>query len=448
MHLSDLRHGNAGLQDKLEFLYTLRTGSKVNWDQGKYLSVLEALGDPHKRLPPVIHVAGTNGKGSTIAIMRSILEAQGYRVHVYTSPHLVSVNERFVVAGEQISDAVLEGKIDALIEGHDLDGLSFFEITTAIAFDLFSEHPADVVLLEVGMGGRLDCTNVIEAPLVSLISRISNDHSEFLGETLGEIAAEKAGIIKTGVPCVLGFQGINAHANEIQDVVAGVASEKSSSINIYGADWSVEEEDLDFVFKFKDAETRYPMPGLIGVHQIYNAGLALAALEVVRNVLSVSDDAIRKGLTGVHWAGRLQVLDPCALDLPETCEVWLDCGHNDSAGEMLSVFLKAKKEEDGRKFCLILGMMGTKNPAAFLEPVLPFVDRIHLVPIEGEAHVLTPERLHQCAGDFLNDITVTAHSDIKTALQTLKSTYSEPFRLLICGSCYLSGDVLNLLDRK
>ena len=446
MHLSDLRHGHASLQEKLAYLYTLRTGSKVNWDQYKYISLLERLGNPHKNLPPVIHVAGTNGKGSTIALLRSILEEQGYMVHAYTSPHLVKINERFVIAGQQISDEVLEQKIDALIAQYDLEGLSFFEITTAIGFDLFAEHTADVVLLEVGMGGRLDCTNVIESPLVGVISRISNDHSEFLGDTLSEIAAEKAGIIKPGVPCVLGYQGEGSE--EIFDVVRLVSTEKSSIVCAYGDDWSVEEGDLNFVFRFKGESHCFPLPALHGIHQIYNAGLALAALEAVRDYLPVSDDAIRKGLVDVHWAGRLQVLDPVALGLPETCEVWLDSGHNDSAGEMLAAFLKMQKEKDEKPVCLVLGMLGTKNPVAFLEPMLPFVDDIHLVPIAGETNILTPERLQSHAGHLLDGIDVTAHSEVKKALQTVQNTYSEPFRILICGSCYLSGDVLNLLENN
>jgi dihydrofolate synthase/folylpolyglutamate synthase len=317
MHQADLRHPRPSLQKKLLALYQLRTGSKVNWDATAYRTLLRDMGEPHKKLPPVIHVAGTNGKGSIVAFLRAMLEAQGYRVHAYTSPHLLRVNERIRLAGEDITDNLLERMIDEVYAQHSLAGLSFFEITTALAFRAFSAVPADVLLLEVGMGGRLDCTNVIEDPLVSVISRISYDHTEFLGGTLADIAAEKGGILKAGRPCVVGAQGPEDDTRGVLGVLETLADERSTPLLVYGRDWRSFESGGQMVFEARGERNVYPLPGLAGAHQILNAGAALMALRVVGDALPVSEEAKAQGLRRVVWPGRMQGLSRCLWGCPK-----------------------------------------------------------------------------------------------------------------------------------
>ena len=295
-----------------------------------FLSLLERFGNPHLNLPPVIHVAGTNGKGSIIAMLRSILEAAGYKVHAYTSPHLIHVNERIYLAGENISDEYIERLIDDALGYIDNAPLSFFEVITAIAFKAFSNAPADIVLLEVGMGGLLDCTNVIEAPLVSVINRISMDHTDFLGNTLKEIAAQKAGIMKKSVPCVIGGQGQNGL--DALDVFREKAQTVETELFISGQDWTIESNQDNVIYTTEEQREFYTFPALVGTHQILNMGVVLTALERIKTSFPIRKEAIETGLSSVIWPGRLQRLD---LNWPTDIgahEIWVDSGHNDSAG--------------------------------------------------------------------------------------------------------------------
>lgn len=444
MHESDLRHSNARLQDKLQAIYDLRrTRSKVNWDRDLYAQLLAHFDNPHLSLPPIIHVAGTNGKGSVVAILRSVLEAQGYRVHAYTSPHLMHVNERIVLAGEEIDDAYLEVLIDRAMDFIGDKPMSFFEVITAIAFKAFSEVQADVVLLEVGLGGRLDCTNIFEAaPLVSIINRISMDHTDFLGETIEQIAREKGGIMRKDVPCVVGYQGSGAQKDAIDGVLRDCARESGARLFVFGDDYSAEQESDGFSLVYAGVQRSYPLPSLHGVHQIYNAALSLMALNAIKDALPVSDEAIEAGLKNVRWRARLQPLDSQRLGLPDHVKVWLDGGHNDSAAEAIAQFFHARHGEGEAKTHVIMGMLKTKDVNRFLTHLWPCVAALSLVPISSE-----PVSVRATDIDFAalgRDVPVRSALTFEDALAPYKQA-DEPTDILICGSVYLAGEVLGTL---
>lgn len=408
MYQSDLKHSDKTLEEKLCQLYGLNRAKAIDLSfRPPFLNLLEKLGNPHLHLPPIIHVAGTNGKGSIIAMLRSILEQAGYNVHAYTSPHLMQFNERIVLAGEQISDEMLEDLIDEALLLNDGGEVTFFEITTAIAFVAFARNPADVVLLEVGMGGRLDCTNVIESPLLSIINRIGLDHTEHLGETYAQIAGEKAGILKTGVPCVIGMQSEAAIAGGVMDVFENKAREVGATL--------------------------YPMDGgdsgyetaLIGPYQRDNMAVALKALELIADDFSVSEEHIREGLKNASWRGRLQKLDD---------DIWLDGGHNADAALALAEQLERWKADDEKSLALILGMMKGKDVQGFMEPLLPFVDRLYLTEIPNEPNMMSAEDLQKIFPDG------QVFCDYKQALSDIQAHGYH--RILICGSLYLAGHVL------
>lgn len=408
--------------------------------------MLRNMGDPHLRLPPVIHVAGTNGKGSIVAFLRAILEAQGNRVHTYTSPHLQRVNERIVLAGAEISDAYLERLIDEAQAQHNLADLSFFEITTAIAFEAFAETPADVLLLEVGMGGRLDCTNVIASPLVSIISRISRDHTEFLGEEIAQIALEKAGIIKPGRPCVLSAQADGADGDAVLRAVVEAAGAARAAVYAFGRDWRSFSEGGGMAFEQGDERLHLPAPALYGAHQIANAGAAIMALRLVSDALPVSADSIARGLQSVRWNGRLQKFAGPSLGLGEHTEVWLDSGHNDSAGEVLAQMIRGWTVDDPKPVRLVLGMLAHKDVRGFLAPLAGLVDGIYLTPIQGEAQGLTPARLREAAGDLTGSCPVQAFGALPEALEAAAA--GGLCRILVAGSVYLAGDFLSLAQER
>ncbi len=438
MHKADLHHSSNRLQQKLEAIYRLRrTATKVNWDQAGYLALLETLGNPHLRIPPVIHVAGTNGKGSVIAFLRSILEADGKNVHVYTSPHLIKVNERIVLAGQEIEDDYLEALIDTVMALNDGAPLSFFEIMTAVAFKAFSEVEADVVLLEVGMGGRLDCTNVVVDPLVTIINRISMDHTEFLGQNIEDIAMEKAGIMKAGTPCVVGYQGDGGRAKAISYTLLSAARDVKSSICFYSENYKVSQHNGAVHVDINGARYRFPVPSLAGAHQIYNAALAVASLDAVKDRLSVSEQSIIDGVQNARWRGRLQHLDVDGFDLPQGVEIWLDCGHNDSAGAALAVQAQRWAEDDARPLYLVVGMLDSKDFNGFLNPLLPFVREMHFVPIAFDP---AGSQSFDGFGEGV-DVKLVRHEDVHAALLSI-AEIDPCARILICGSVYLAGDVL------
>ena len=395
--------------------------------------LLAALGAPERRLPPVVHVAGTNGKGSLVAYLKAIVEAAGLRPHVYTSPHLVRFNERIVLAGAPIADAALSALLERCERANAGAPITFFEITTAAAFLGFAETPADVLLLEVGLGGRLDATNLIDRPALSAITPISLDHQHFLGDTVTAIAGEKAGILKPRVPAVIGPQPDDAAA-----VIAARAAALDAPLLRHGAEWFAEPQATGFVYRDAQRTQALPPPGLFGWHQIANAGTAVACALQLRARLAIPDAAIADGVRRVRWPARLQHLTrgPLVDSVPAGVELWLDGGHNPSAGDALARSAASWRD---RPLRLVVGMLDTKDPLGFLAPLRPLVDTMRTVAITGEAHGLPPERVAALARDA--GIDATPSSSIAAAVAALAQA-GAPARILICGSLYLAGAVL------
>ncbi len=436
MYAADLKHDNSALKDKLQQLYTLNRHTKIDLSfRPPYLKLLENFGNPHLKLPPVIHVAGTNGKGSTIAIMRSILEAEGYKVHAYTSPHLHQFNERIYLAGQNITDKALEALIDEALELNQNNECTFFEITTAIAFAAFAHTPADVTLLEVGMGGRLDCTNVIEKPIATIINIISLDHTQHLGETLLDIAKEKAGIIKSDVPCIIGKQSSPAIDAGVLDLIKTRAESLNSPTHTYGSDWLIESHGSKMHFSSQNKEHILPQTNLTGKHQTYNAGLAIETILAVKKKLPVSKKNLIKSLNRIEWPARLQEIHKGSH--ASNIELWLDGGHNDSAGAALAVQASQWQKENDKPLHIILGMKTDKNVEKFLTPLLPYMSSLSLIPIPD-----IPDTVK------ISDISALLEAEsipfcdksktIKQALKAISTNNKEPVRVLICGSLYLA----------
>ncbi len=440
MHQADLHHPVASLEDKLQYIYTLNRDKSVDLGFRKpFTDLLEAFGNPHLALPPVIHVAGTNGKGSTIAYMRSILELSGKRVHVYTSPHLRRFNERIRLAGREISDLQLEALLDEAIALNNNGKVTFFEITTALALAAFSRTPGDVLLLETGLGGRLDCTNVVEKPLACVITTISYDHTEFLGESIGEIASEKAGIIKKGVPVVLGYQIVEGET--VKGVISGKARTTGAEVHAAGEDWGCVREGQGIRFTFQKTSIELPLPTLAGEHQIGNAGAALAALKVA-GLLPQNARVTAEGLRKAVWPGRLQKIEggPLGGIIPSGWQVYVDGGHNDSAAMVLARQVEKWKSQDGLPAYMIFGMLAKKNPELFLKALLPVLDGAYAVRIPSAAfECLNPDGFDGFAGGIIKALPGNEAGDW---LEAFFAEKEGPGRLLICGSIYLAGDVL------
>jgi len=399
--------------------------------------LLLALGSPHRKLPPVVHVAGTNGKGSLVAYLRAMAEAAGYRVHVYTSPHLVRFNERIRVAGELIDDDTLEDILTACEQANEGRPITFFEITTAAAFLAFSEVPADLAVIEVGLGGRLDTTNVVD-PVLSAITPIGYDHTGFLGDTLEGIAAEKAGILKRAVPAVIGRQR-EAGAR----VIAETAAELAVPLFRMGREWLVTPTPAGFRYDSDLVSLDLPAPALVGAHQLDNAATAVACVERLRAAnFTIDDDAIRRGLSSVEWPARLQRLTcgPLVDALPPASELWLDGGHNEDCGLVLARQASTWAGEPGAlPLYLIFGMLTTKDASGFLRPLARHARAARAVPIVGHA-AYTPQEACAKAAEVGLDCLPT--NDIGAALEDLLATQPAPMRILICGSLYLAGEVL------
>lgn len=398
--------------------------------------LLAKLGDPQDRLPPVFHVAGTNGKGSTVAFLRACLEAAGKRVHVFTSPHLVRYNERIRLAGKLIDDDTLISTLRDVIQVNAGAPITVFEVITAAAFVAFSRTPADACVLEVGMGGRLDATNVVKKPAACGIAQLGLDHTSFLGSTILEIAAEKAGIAKPGVPLVLSRypRTVNARIGE----VAGIAGAK---LVVAGQDWDATL--YNDVFHYRDGTGKLELtpPRLIGAHQIDNAGLAIAMLRHQSQV-AVPDAAFRAGIGWAEWPARLQRINtgPLHALLPKGAELWLDGGHNPLAGRMLADRFRGQNLAE-RPFHLVVGMLTTKDVSGFLRPFSNRTTRLHAVPIEGHEHYAPP------ALAAMAEAMGMASQPAASVAEALGSIASEadpaqPPVVLICGSLYIAGKVL------
>jgi dihydrofolate synthase/folylpolyglutamate synthase len=399
--------------------------------------LLEALGAPQRKLPPVVHVAGTNGKGSLVAYLRAMAEAAGYRVHVYTSPHLVRFNERIRVAGRVIEDSELDEILTECEEANQEKPITFFEITTAAAYLAFSHVPADLAVIEVGMGGRFDATNVIE-PVLSAITPIGYDHTGFLGDKLKGIAAEKAGILKRAVPAVIGRQ-----RNVSADVIAGEAAKLAAPLFRMGREWQVAPVGDGFHYQSDLLALDLPAPALVGAHQLDNAATAVACVERLRAArFRIDDAAIAKGLRTVEWPARLQKLvrGPLVEALPPGGELWLDGGHNEDCGIALArQAAEWAREPAALPLYLIFGMLTTKDAAGFLRPLARHTRSARAVPIEGHS-AYTPQEA--CARAAEVGLDCVPANDIGAALEDLLATQPAPMRILICGSLYVAGEVL------
>ena len=401
--------------------------------------LLAVLGHPERQLPPLIHVAGTNGKGSTIAFMRAILEAAQKRVHVYTSPNLIRLNERFRIGqaggGKFVDDDALAAALtDCEAENGDAP-ITVFEMETAAAFLLFARHPADIVLLEVGLGGRLDATNVIERPLASVITRLSMDHHDFLGDTLEKIATEKAGILKRGVPAV-----VSSQTHEALAVIERQAARVRAPLSIAGQDWTATEERGRLVYQDVDGLLDLPAPKLYGRHQFENAGAAIAALRV--SGLKLPAAAFEAGMLRVDWPARMQRLSQgrLAVRLAPESELWLDGGHNADGGRAIAAALADLEERVSRPLVLIVGMMSTKDSEGFLRNFSGLACRVIAVPIQQDKALPAA-----ALADIARDVGIPAIScdDVERALDVAGKLDFEPApRVLITGSLYLAGEVL------
>ncbi|MBX9651036.1 MAG: bifunctional folylpolyglutamate synthase/dihydrofolate synthase [Xanthobacteraceae bacterium] len=403
--------------------------------------LLAALDHPERQLPPLIHIAGTNGKGSTIAYLRAILEAAGLRVHVFTSPFLVRINECYRLGrnngGVLVDDDELRGTLEHCERANKGQPITIFEIETAAAFCLFARHPADVVLLETGLGGRLDSTNVIDAPLATVIAPVSMDHTEFLGNTLAEIAGEKAAIIKRNVPFVCAEQ-----APEAMAVIEAQANRMRAPMHAAGQQWHVSVERGRLVYQDERGLMDLAAPKLFGRHQFDNAGLAIATLRAI-DAFQIGMPAFEAGIVNAEWPARMQRLVSGALveQGPPGCEIWLDGGHNAEGGRVAAAALGDLEERVSRPLVVIAGMMANKDAGAFLANFAGLTRHIMAVPIPSRGNAMPPDRLADAARAL--GMRVENAPSVEAALQALsRLAYEVPPRILITGSLYLAGHVL------
>jgi dihydrofolate synthase/folylpolyglutamate synthase len=390
--------------------------------------LLAALDHPERHLPPVIHIAGTNGKGSTQAMIRAGLEAGGARVHAYTSPHLARFHERIRLAGELISEPALTALLDECVQANGGEEITFFEITTCAAFAAFARTPAEWTLLEVGLGGRLDATNVVDQPRLCIITPVSLDHESYLGDTVAKIAGEKAGIIKRGVPVIVGPQ-----TPEGLEVIEARAARLGAPVLAFGQYWTVWEERGRLIYQDESGLLDLPLPNLPGPHQIQNAGAAIAALRA----LGQGEAACEAAVTRAVWPARMQRLKTGPLvDLAPQVELWLDGGHNPAGGEAVAATLARMP---ARETHLICGMLNTKDVSGYMRPLAGHVTRLHAVPIPGEKNTLPAEATRDAALSV--GIDAGTAPSVAAALSAI-ATVNPQARVLICGSLYLAGSVL------
>ena len=415
----------------------------IDLSLGRVERLLAALGHPERRLPPTIHVAGTNGKGSTIAFMRAILEAAGLAVHVYTSPHLVRFHERVRLGslggGRYVDEERLVHALSRCETVNAGQPITVFEITTAAAFLLFAETPADVLLLEVGLGGRADATNVIAQPAAAVVTPIGLDHAEYLGDTLGKIAFEKAGILKRGAPAVIAPQDYA----EADAVLREEAARRGAAPVLVGAqDFSVHEEGGRLVYQDEDGLLDLPRPRLFGRHQYVNAGTAIAALRAA-GFAGFESAAFEAGMTRAEWPGRLQRLAKGRLPAlaPEGCEIWLDGSHNPDGGRVLAAAMADLSERSDAPLVLVAGMLSTKDSEGFFRNFAGLAREVIAVSIPAQVAARPAEEVAAIAGRI--GLTTSVQPNVEAALASLHDyVWERPPRVLICGSLYLAGEVL------
>jgi dihydrofolate synthase/folylpolyglutamate synthase len=409
---------------------------------GRLTRLLAALGEPHRRLPPVIHVAGTNGKGSTIAFMRAILEAAGLSVHVYTSPHLVRFHERIRLGqpgdGKLVAEDILVDAFERCEKANAGEAITFFEITTAAAFVLFAEHKADILLLEVGLGGEFDTTNVIETALATVVTPISMDHSEYLGDTLTLIAKAKAGIFKRGVPAIIAQQ----EYPEAEAVLERQAERVGAKLIAAGQHFQFYEENGRFIFQDDDGLLDLPLPNLLGRHQYSNAGTAIAALRAA-GFSHLPMTAFEQGIANASWPARLQNLRQGMLvDLiPEGAELWLDGGHNPDGGKVLATAMLDFQRRHPRPLVMIVGMLATKDSSAFFQEFSRLKAELIAVPIPSQKVARSPDEVAAMAKAA--GLKASISDSFVDAIKTIaEREWPIAPRILMTGSLYLAGEIL------
>lgn len=403
--------------------------------------LMKCMGNPHRLLPPTIHVAGTNGKGSTIAFLKSILQSAGYKVHTYTSPHIIRYNERICLAGQEIDDDSLFRSIEYARLAADGMALTFFEGTTAAAFHAFANHEADVLLLETGMGGEFDATNIITNPIATIITSIDYDHMEYLGPNLKDIARAKSGIMKQGSPCIISLQ-----YQEPLEALLESAISKRIGVFTGGVDWNVKELSESFLFIDDQGETEFPMPSLLGHHQVVNAGAAIACLQCLEGFKIRYRDIIQ-GITEAKWMGRLhKISPPISLKLPLSWELWIDGAHNVGGAAALANNLDLWK---GKKVVLINGRTKDRDIEGFLAPFLGKVESISCVNVMSEPKSEDPEKISEIAHDLgfkdvlcFDNISDAIMYYVNCAKEGGDITLKESVVILIAGSLYLFADIM------
>ena len=438
------RSSDPVVQAQLDRLWALSPGADVLGLE-RITALLAALGNPHRMLPPVFHVAGTNGKGSTCAFLRAGLEAAGYRIHAYTSPHLVRFNERIRVAGTLIQDGALAFLLAEVLGAAESENISasFFEVTTAAAFLAFARIPADACVIEVGLGGRLDATNVIDAPLVTGIAQLGVDHEAFLGADPVGIAREKAGIAKSGAPLVT-----MDYTPAVNTAIGRSATQAGAMLRRQNRDWrwSADRAQHRVILSDGRGDISVPFPTLVGDHQFANLALALAMLRAQR-ALPVANEALECAATDARWPARMQLLGdgPLTGILPSESRIWLDGGHNAAAADALAEAVVALA--NGRPIDIVMGMLANKDAAALIERLAPVANSFTAVPVTDHAHH-PPETLAQIARAMGVPVATSA-SDVASALRDLANRQvggDQPSTVLICGSLYLAGEVLAAND--
>ncbi|MGI4776025.1 MAG: bifunctional folylpolyglutamate synthase/dihydrofolate synthase [Janthinobacterium lividum] len=416
--------------------------NKNRVDLSHLLELSARLGNPHLKMPPAIHVAGTNGKGSSVAMLRSIFEAANYKVHTYTSPHLFEFNERIVMAGEKISDYYLFDVLERTRRAAstiNLNNLSFFDGITIAAYLAFSEIYADILIIETGIGGRLDATNIIETPIVSIITPISYDHMDFLGSTLTLIANEKAGIIKPQSPCVVSLQ-----TQEVYNVIISRCEELNSPLFCYEYDFCIRKFENGFSYLSNNLSHEFPCPSLAGDHQLINAATIIAAVSLVNDRFKISLQQIITGMKKTNWPARIQKIDPFRYKnlISDNINIWLDGAHNVSGAQALSNWLR---DHLSKPLYLVLGMTKNRNVYQFCLPFKEIIDRAYSVKVLSEASSYSAEILSDLV--FSAGIDVVAVDSIEEALLTIdKELCRKPGNIIITGSLYLASDLSKLLS--